>query len=307
MTKAPWKPDICVHHFPCDDGFGAAWTVWKKWGNTVEFIGLDYGNDLSRLPEQLSGKHILFVDFSVSADLLCTLASEAKSLILLDHHVTAEKQLAPFVIETEFHYNSVYGPTSEITEKINQKTPIAYFNMEKSGAKLAWEFCFPGENIPDFIDYIEDLDLWRLQMPNAREFSLALRSYPYDFETWESLSQDVKSLIAQGEHIKRFYDKKVQDICKMAIYKTIAGHKVLIVNSPHFMASDVAHALLKQDETIAFAACWYESEKGLRFSLRSDDTREDVSKVAEKFGGGGHRNASGFSLESHEQLKELNT
>jgi uncharacterized protein len=32
------------------------------------------------------------------------------------------------------------------------------------------------------------------------------------------------------------------------------------------------------------------------WSLRSEDSRQDVSEVASTFGGGGHRNAAGFRV-----------
>jgi nanoRNase/pAp phosphatase (c-di-AMP/oligoRNAs hydrolase) len=34
----------------------------------------------------------------------------------------------------------------------------------------------------------------------------------------------------------------------------------------------------------------------IQYSLRSEDSREDVSEVAKQFGGGGHRNAAGYQI-----------
>ena len=30
------KPDICIYHGGCDDGFGAAWAVWKRWPDAAQ-------------------------------------------------------------------------------------------------------------------------------------------------------------------------------------------------------------------------------------------------------------------------------
>jgi nanoRNase/pAp phosphatase (c-di-AMP/oligoRNAs hydrolase) len=46
----------------------------------------------------------------------------------------------------------------------------------------------------------------------------------------------------------------------------------------------------------AFAAAIVRSEDSISYSLRSRDDREDVSAMAKKFGGGGHRNAAGFRV-----------
>ena len=45
-----------------------------------------------------------------------------------------------------------------------------------------------------------------------------------------------------------------------------------------------------------FAACYWDTPKGRVFSLRSSDDGADVSEVAKQYGGGGHRNASGFTV-----------
>lgn len=33
-----WKPDICVYHGGCDDGFGAALAVHMRWGDSVVYV-----------------------------------------------------------------------------------------------------------------------------------------------------------------------------------------------------------------------------------------------------------------------------
>jgi nanoRNase/pAp phosphatase (c-di-AMP/oligoRNAs hydrolase) len=45
-----------------------------------------------------------------------------------------------------------------------------------------------------------------------------------------------------------------------------------------------------------FAACYWDTPDGRFFSLRSSDAGEDVSAIAQQYGGGGHRNAAGFSV-----------
>jgi nanoRNase/pAp phosphatase (c-di-AMP/oligoRNAs hydrolase) len=47
--------------------------------------------------------------------------------------------------------------------------------------------------------------------------------------------------------------------------------------------------------TPAFAACYWDTPEGRVFSLRSIGDF-DVSEIAKQYGGGGHKNASGFRL-----------
>jgi nanoRNase/pAp phosphatase (c-di-AMP/oligoRNAs hydrolase) len=45
-----------------------------------------------------------------------------------------------------------------------------------------------------------------------------------------------------------------------------------------------------------FAACYWDTPDGRVFSLRSREDGVDVSAIAKRYGGGGHRNASGFRM-----------
>ena len=290
MTDAEWKPDICVHHFPCDDGFGAAWCVWKKWGDEIAYAGVNHGDTLP----DLEGKNVLFVDFAPKPDVMDQLIGQAKSIVVLDHHKSAEAELTKYIASNNFDYSTVYKIAESKYGDTEKSFILSLFDNDKSGARLAWEFCFPDEKTPEFILYIEDQDLWRLSYEHVRRFSLALRSYPYEFEQWNVLSIKVKQLIEEGRIIERFYNKKVSDICDLACYHDIGGHQVLVANAPGFMASDIAHELLNRDRETPFAACWYEANGKRAYSLRSEDKRVDVAEVAKQFGGGGHRNAAGF-------------
>ena len=59
------------------------------------------------------------------------------------------------------------------------------------------------------------------------------------------------------------------------------------------MSSDAGHELGKGRP---FAACYWDTPDGRVFSLRSSADGADVSEVAKQYGGGGHRNASGFRV-----------
>jgi nanoRNase/pAp phosphatase (c-di-AMP/oligoRNAs hydrolase) len=63
------------------------------------------------------------------------------------------------------------------------------------------------------------------------------------------------------------------------------------------MASDAGN-LLAQDEP--FAVCYWDDREKRVFSLRSVAQGVDVSEIARAFGGGGHRQAAGFSLSFEE-------
>ncbi len=292
-----WKPDVCIYHAPCDDGFGAAWAVWRKWGDKVEYRPTNYG--LAVPDQNIDGRTILVVDFSFPLPVLEQMARRAASIVVLDHHKSAAADLGSLY--------ALPGVTAEDVERVLAKADYGHgvnlganFDMEHSGARLTWNFCHPGEDAPKLIDYIEDRDLWRYRLPETRALSLYLRSFAYDFDQWtavmERCEQCTDDVVAEAKAIERFYDLKVAEIVATATYKTSGGFEVPVAHAPYAFVSDVGHELLKQHPQAPFAAMVVDAYGSRTYSLRSDDSRQDVSIVAKSFGGGGHRNAAGFRV-----------
>lgn len=284
-----WTPDICIHHFPCDDGFASAWVARKRWPN-IQCIGTNYGQPFPDVDVRL--RDILIADFSYKPDALREIIERgARSIVVLDHHKTAQADLADFV------------DGSDLTaDRVDERpTIVARFDMERSGASLTWDFCFPGQPRPAFIAMIEDRDLWRMKLPGTRAFSLYLRSHPYDFEAWDVIAQemvdDTATVLNEAHAIERFYDRKIAEMLPTATLKSIGQWKgVPVAHAPYAFASDLANELLKAHPDAPFAAVVVDSYGARTYSLRSTDDRQDVSEVARSFGGGGHRNAAGFRV-----------
>ncbi len=276
-----YKPDICIYHGGCDDGFGAAWAVWKKWPDT-EFVAGVYGKE----PPDVTGKHVLMVDFSYKRPVIEDMALKAASLTILDHHKTAEADLASLDIWAVQQF-----PSREVT---------VLFDMTRSGAALAWKFCFPEKSLPTMLIYIEDRDLWRFAFgDDTRRFSAALRTYPMDFHVWSQIAERPADLINEGKIILRAHQANIQKFMADAFMEKISGYEVPCCNVPYHYASDVADALLKKFPDAPFAMSWFKRGDGLfQASLRSENHRVDVSEIAKKYGGGGHRNAAGFQVGS---------
>lgn len=290
-----WKPDICIYHEGCDDGFGAAWAVWKKWGDDVLYEGASYGKPLKC---DVRGKHVLMVDFSLKRPEMEALDRIVSTMVVLDHHKTAEAELAPWICHDWHMPNAQRDVGIWIAQLMNTTRTMAHFDMEKSGARLAWEFCFPDEQVPLFIRHIEDRDLWRFEFGEAtKKFSAALRTYRQEFPLWSALADDVSDLIEEGTSILRGHQKNVESFCANVYEADVGGVMVPVVNVPGYYASDCADLLLKSFPDAPFAAAWFRRGDGMiQYSLRSRDDRRDVSEIAKQYGGGGHRNAAGFQV-----------
>jgi oligoribonuclease NrnB/cAMP/cGMP phosphodiesterase (DHH superfamily) len=171
----------------------------------------------------------------------------------------------------------------------------AKFDMSHSGAVLTWEHFFPGQEPPPLLLHIEDRDLWRFALQNTRQIQANVFSFPYDFQVWDTLMAAAPATLAtEGEAIERKHFKDIRELLGVTTRDmVIGGHRVPVANLPYTMSSDAGHELAKGRP---FAACYWDTPDGRVFSLRSNDDGVDVAEVAKQYGGGGHRNASGFRV-----------
>jgi oligoribonuclease NrnB/cAMP/cGMP phosphodiesterase (DHH superfamily) len=171
-------PPLCIYHGNCADGFTAAWAVWKRFPD-AEFVPGIYGQE----SPDTTGRRVILVDFSYPEPVLRRMAEQARSLLVLDHHKTAAEALA-WMPRAVTHFDRPRDPwTHHITEDAyllecqGHPTCAAWFNMEKSGARLAWEFFHPGTPVPHLVRHVEDRDLWRFALPGIREIQAVIFSY----------------------------------------------------------------------------------------------------------------------------------
>ena len=171
--------------------------------------------------------------------------------------------------------------------------------VDRSGAALAWRELIGG-SIPDLIRYIEDRDLWRWQLPNSRQVSAALaaRGAHRDFrllktiyENWEA---EYANLVAEGAALVRLERQHVTRMARSAEPVSIEGASALATNATAFH-SEVGDELAAQ-ASIGITWTWDGRRRVYIVSLRSTGT-VDVSEIAVKFGGGGHRKAASFVCE----------
>lgn len=291
-----YTPPLVFYHRGCVDGFVSAWVAHKAfreeskypcgWAEDALYIPCGYQEE-PPARELYKDRDVFILDFSFSRDVLLEICSYATSLVLLDHHGTARERLANFPTE-------VQRPDGGVT-------PVTVvFDMTKSGALLSWEHFFPDKvkAVPWLIRYVMDRDLWTWRLPLSREINASLYSYPFDFDVWDNINRFAHhtTLAEQGRHILRYEDKLVDQGVRYAREVMLDGHKVLAFNTP-FLQSEIAGKLAEQ-EGRDFGVCWSQQKDGrYRIDLRSRNDF-DVSQIAKKFGGGGHKNAAGMTVEA---------
>ena len=290
--------ELCIYHGNCADGFGAAWAVREALGD-IEFHAGVYQEP----PPDVTDCDVIMVDFSYKADVLHEIGLKASTVLILDHHKTAAEDLAKYPPPLDGPYN----PNAMRDWQRDCNAPNAthaLFDMERSGAGITWDYFHPETPRPELINHIEDRDLWRFALPKTREIQAAVFSYPYDFEVWTGLmlATDLSELEIEGAAIERKHHKDIAELTGVVTRKmTIAGQVVPMANLPYTLTSDAGHLLA---EGYPFAGCYWDTPEGRVFSLRSRDDGADVSEIAKQYGGGGHKNASGFRV-PFDQLEQF--
>jgi oligoribonuclease NrnB/cAMP/cGMP phosphodiesterase (DHH superfamily) len=265
---------LCIYHSNCSDGFGAAY-AFNEWtlenGITdVTYLPTHYGDPI---PE-VTGMHVYILDFSYDRETLLQMEKEAASLLVIDHHKSAERQL--------------------------NGLEFCIFDMNRSGAVLTWDVLMNGNHSrPMLLDYIQDRDLWQWKLPGSREVSAALRSYPMRFDVWDDFMdyEGIKRLMDEGKAILRYIQQQVEEIVtnpEAVDMEEIGGYRVPVVNTRQHI-SEIGNELAHRFQC-PFAATYFIQNGQRYYSLRSAETGLDVSVIAKMYGGGGHRHAAGFNI-----------
>lgn len=270
-TKENKMKKLCIYHGNCADGFGAAWVVRKALGEeNVEFFAGFYGKE----PPDVTDREVIMVDFSFKRPVLEDMRDKAKSILILDHHKTAQADLDGFDGKPNHDVSTI-------------------FDMTRSGAMMAWNYFFPHDFVPRLIEHIQDRDLWLFKLEGTREIQANVFSYPYNFDVWDKLMSSVtETLIVEGRAIERKHHKDIAELVGVSKRRmNIGGYDVPVANLPYTLSSDAGH-LMGVGEP--FAACYMDDPTGRTFSLRSAEDGVDVSEIAKLYGGGGHAHAAGF-------------
>lgn len=340
---------LVISHGGCRDGFCAAWVAYNHGYRDAQFHFALHGT----YPpwEWIDGRDVLMLDFTYrTREAMDRIAGRAKSLLVLDHHRTAEAVL--------------------------REAPYAVFDMERSGAGLAWDYLAPYVDVtcrackwkqrmtrsehdnftssmkgspcplcekqaegvvigkrPWLVDYVEDRDLWRWALPNSSSVNAYIGILPFEFERWDKHSYfSFEKISDLGDVALAKVAQYCAEVGKHAKQTTFCGHTALVVNAPYCDVSELLHELLQREAMTPFctkcrgsrivprygehpgigdcevcgsqfindelrkpeiAIAWFERGDGtFSYSLRS--TTVDVGEIAQRHGGGGHRNAAGF-------------
>ena len=311
--------DTVIYHNPCMDGFGAAHIAAKYFKDTHKrevrlakphigdaarkYLNDEQGGKVLLVPTHISdtideslyiGKTVLMVDI-LTPDYL-KIKEKAKNLIILDHHKTNQKDLGG--------------------------CDFAYFDMNKSGVGIIWEYFYDDTPMPLFLQCIQDRDIWTWIVPESKYFcdgfyklfntagsiqeQIRFFDEMYDLQSVDGklLSEKFNYYYTIGEVLYKIKMSSVKKIVKHSEPNKVQigtdSYNVSFFNCTTDYASDLGNYAVSETDC-DFAVLWsYDHEdEQYRYSLRSIDSKVDVSAIAKRFGGGGHRNAAGCASKMH--------
>jgi nanoRNase/pAp phosphatase (c-di-AMP/oligoRNAs hydrolase) len=302
--------DIVVVHFPCPDGAAVQYLLTQFYdvSNSPTFIHYSHGTQLR--PEEFSGKHVAFVDYMPPVALLQSILKVSRSVDVIDHHDSA------------YHmWESAEKKTKTSDPKLN-----VWIDRSQCAAVMIWRLVYGmAEPLPQWLKLIQEgdtdghyrWDIYRRACHRALTHNLESKAFS------AATQKDLDTLLKEGRVIlDPILNAVRQDLkqCKRYSYsyehpvtkKNISVLQLVVGAQPENISlylSLLTHPSSFMDggenltEIHMFIFQYYLSATDAlhRLSLRSNpaqdkDLQIDVSQIATRLSGGGHRAAAGVTF-----------
>ncbi len=288
--------NICFHHDDADGRMSAA--IVKDAIPDCELIEIAYGFDEQEFKEKFRGKtfnKIIVVDFSFNKEIVFEIFKPALlthngDFIWCDHHKSAMEK-----------YENLW----------NDKNVKGLRSLDKSGCRLTWEYFHPDrkiplgspDSIPMAILLIEDMDLWKFIYTDVTKAFAESLYHEKNIDFYINLLTNQFAWmheVTKGEYLYKQKWQRVKNAADKGYFIDWEGYKTYVVNTPEDLSTLGNYVCNNPELNADVGLIFYEGEDYYNISLRSIGD-VDVAKIAEKYGGGGHKNASGFSVKKDER------
>ena len=268
---------LCIYHVADHDGKGSAAVVKSVYPDT-EFLGLNHDMEI---PYDEIERHEMVVvcDFALPVNYMFEL-SKRKDFTWIDHHAS--------VIE---EYEKALKAGAEPIKGLRRTGTAAI--------ELSWEYYYPGRPVPLGISLLAKHDIFDLSDPRVQPFEYAMQSLGQnrpDDPVWTELFSgrlDTGKMIGEGERILAWINARNYHLVRSMAFETeIDGLKCICANMPQGRSSffDTLDGIKDYDVMINF---YMNKKRRWNLSFYSAKKEVDVSKIAARFGGGGHKGAAG--------------
>lgn len=270
----------------------------------ITLVGIDHGDPF---PWNMinSGTIVYMCDFSLpDINLMYRLWEKSTEFIWIDHHKSAIERYDKFC-------NDFYTMN---------RTPWNLFgsrSIGKAACELTYEWFHPNEMIPLFIELLGAYDTWRNSDQNRWnrvilpfQYGMQIESMnPEDhmeiwkeyFENSGNLNGILQETIERGSSIRDYLNQRNSQNAERNAYDAeFEGLRAVCINSSEH-SSNILDSVYNPDLHDIMIVYTHQKDSWY-VSLYS--TKDDIncSKLASKYGGGGHFSASGFKIPNDQNL-----
>ena len=170
------------------------------------------------------------------------------------------------------------------------------------------EYFHPEKPVPDLLQMIQDRDLWKWKIPGSNNVLNYLEVHGDDVTTWDEILPLRGFIYRDGEIISRYQQRLIDKAISRDDTRivNIDGHRVILLNSTVFPSEIGSSLCEKHGKEVDYSMTYTINANGLAcLSIRSIGDF-DVSKIALKYGGRGHRNAAGAKVSLSKLQEWLN-
>lgn len=296
---------IFTHGPGCLDGWAASELLMRNVEDerpyNISIFPCQYGDPIPPAGTY-AGRRVWIVDFSFPPDVMDAIADAAQAVIVMDHHQSAADQQWS---EKWTRFDSMAEFVANTTWDWSLQSAVCVIDQTRSGVGLVaqWVGATSGGDPPSWIGDVERRDLWQHQDVDGNpEVIAAISSHPLTAGTYTKLEYAAREvLVEEGRAINRYRNQLIDQIAASTFQFCLrapddSGIVVPCVASPYSVGSDVAGRLAEESPTMIGGYCILHLNE-VQIGLRSRGNGPDVAKIAEWYGGGGHRNASGFRVD----------
>lgn len=276
----------CFYH--CDLDGKCAGSIVAKYENNYEpsnYFMVDYVQEI-QTDNILDFEKVYFVDYSFTEKTLYVLKellNKNCKIVWIDHHTSS--------VNLEKSHPELVDISGIRLEGI-------------SGAALSYMYLYDKEfdELPYYVRLVSDYDCWKFNYePDTTRFKLGIDGKQHDAldEIWELFDSEFNN--NRREHLNNIIDsgriiKKYIDIDNIS-YRDNYGYESIIDGHKCFVVNKKTNSWVFGDyyDTYPAVIVWVFNGFIYQYSIYSSDPDIDCSKIAESYGGGGHKGAAGFT------------
>lgn len=273
---------ICIYHSSDFDGkcSGAIVRKWAKENNLpLILIGWNYGKEFP-WDKITPNEQVVMVDVALETLKEMKKLADMCDLTWIDHH----------------------------GRKLEEMEKLECDGLRKDGTaacELTWQYFFPDDEMPEAVSMLGRYDVWDFDSgSNVEFFQYGMKTYNYNVDAgiWNYLLDDrnkniVRGIIDDGETVRQYQKSQCVEMINIGIFETeIDGVKAFACNASDVHNSQLFDSVERPEGKYLFILFGWSSEGQYKVSLYTDENVDvDCSSIAKKNGGGGHKQASGFS------------